>query len=449
MKTFCLLIVSIFICTTLAEAQGWEELGSGTNTLAANGAIRGVVTDAQNNVYAGGYFTNADGFYYVAKWNGTSWAELGSGSNRLNANGPIRCMIKDDQDNIYVAGAFRDANGGHYVAKWNGTSWSALGIGPKALSADNVIVCMAIDQAGAVYASGQFKMSNVYLPYSYSVVKWDGTSWTTLPIESGTDFSNIGNILTMAASDDGYLYVGGSGGHVGVWDGTRWGFINAPLNGERLFYSMQMDHDNNLYIGGNIQDYSGKTCLARWDGTGWSRPGTGANSMNANSYVWSIVLDEQDNIYAGGFFTDVNNTYYVAKWDGITWTELGGNAGNALNANDNIFSVAVDPSGNVYTGGMFTNEAGKMYVAKWTKPAVATSTRAADNIIEVSMYPNPSTGTFTIRTDDAIESVTLINTIGQKEVFASGLNITTSFTGMVLVEVQTASGRAIKKIVIQ
>ena len=71
---FCLFIA------TKTNAQ-WAELG-GVNTSTFNGAINCLTKDASGNMYAAGYFTNASGKYYVAKWNGSAWSELG-GTNAL------------------------------------------------------------------------------------------------------------------------------------------------------------------------------------------------------------------------------------------------------------------------------------------------------------------------------------------------------------------------------
>ena len=105
----------------------WTELGTGSNALNANAFITTITTDPSGNVYAGGWFTNPAGRYYVAKWNGTAWAELGSGTNALNANSLINTIVSDAAGNIYAAGTFRNSLGKNYVAKWNGTTWSEVG----------------------------------------------------------------------------------------------------------------------------------------------------------------------------------------------------------------------------------------------------------------------------------------------------------------------------------
>jgi uncharacterized repeat protein (TIGR03803 family) len=60
------------------------------------------------------------------------------------------------------------------------------------------------------------------------------------------------------------------------------------------------------------------------------------------------------------------------------------------------------------------------------------------------IYPNPSNGEFTIRTDGNIESVVITNVLGQKEKFNSN-PIHSHFKGLVIVEIKTDKGILIKK----
>ena len=99
---------------------------------------------------------------------------------------------------------------------------------------------------------------------------------------------------------------------------------------------------------------------------GWSKVG----DLKANNMIWSVTSDVSGNIYAAGYFTNTagyfTNTagyHYVAKWNGTVWADIG------INANSSIYALTTDVSGNVYAVGEFTNGAtpagGDQYVAKW------------------------------------------------------------------------------------
>ena len=100
----------------------------------------------------------------------------------------------------------------------------------------------------------------------------------------------------------------------------------------------------------------------------WIELGTGSNILRANNSIWSLLADPSGNIYAAGGFTDtttyIGGLSYVAKWDGSTWSMLG-TGSNALIANNAIYSIVQDISDNVYAAGNFININGYQYVAKW------------------------------------------------------------------------------------
>ena len=175
----------------------WEELG-GTNSLNANGDILSICGDKAGNIYAAGSFTNANGKYYVAKYNGTNWTELG-GINSLNANGEILSLCTDDAGCIYAAGSFTNSNGKYYVAKYNGTNWSELG-GLNSLNANEKIMSICSDVSGDIYAAGSFTNSNG----KFYVAKFTNTpniiSFTPISATQGTTIRINGNYLNGATS---------------------------------------------------------------------------------------------------------------------------------------------------------------------------------------------------------------------------------------------------------
>ena len=144
------------------DGSSWAELGSGTNALHANNAIWTLAVDGAGNIYAGGAFSNnANGQGYVAKWDGVSWSELGTGANSLNANGQtpggINTLATDSRNNIYAAGSFMGTSGYRYVAKWDGMHWVELGSGCYALNANLDIMSISVSANDEIYAAGIFR----------------------------------------------------------------------------------------------------------------------------------------------------------------------------------------------------------------------------------------------------------------------------------------------------
>ena len=205
--------------------------------------------------------------------------------------------------------------------------WFPVGSGANALNANGSILTICTDSIGNLYAAGGFLDSTTLAYGRCYVAKWDhiAQQWSEL--------------------------------------GTGANKLNANEGIETMF----VDGHGNVYVAGSFTDsiYDfvpvGDTYVAKWDGSSWSKVGTGANKLNGNGAINSICMDKNGNIYAAGTIHNSAGYFYVAKWDGTTWSELGD-----LNANININSICVDDSLNVFAAGNFTDGAGHAYVAKWS-----------------------------------------------------------------------------------
>lgn len=311
----------------------WEKLGTDATGLKADGDIYSITADNNHNVYAAGWFTNANGRCYVAKYNrgifgNGSWTELG-GLNSLNPSGPIYSVVSDAAGNIYAAGSFISTTGYRYVAKFDGTSWSELGTGSNALKANSAINALCVDSAGNIYAAGSFTNA----ASKYYVAKWNGTEWSEMG--SGTNALNANaRILSVSTDARGHVSAGGE-----------------FTNGSNQFY------------------------IARWDGSKWLAPGQGTNGFIFNGIVNSVITDIYGQVYAAGEFADNAGSKFVAWWNGTKWDTIGA---NRLNANAPILSITIDNRSRVFAAGEFTNNNGYKYVAdcasiinNWQETAVS------------------------------------------------------------------------------
>jgi hypothetical protein len=148
---------------TTDTGSDWNVLG----TLGANNSVYSLCSDASGNIYAAGGFTNNSGYYYVAKWNGSSWTDIG-----LDANNIIREICSDAGGNVYAIGDFTDASNNYYIAKWNGSSWSKIYNTLYQYAETQEFNAICTDASGNVYASnGDLNTSN-----HFYVTKWN-ISW--------------------------------------------------------------------------------------------------------------------------------------------------------------------------------------------------------------------------------------------------------------------------------
>ena len=426
MKKEIIFIAYCFIITCIElKAQGWKEIGTGSNALKANNPIYSITTDNEGNIYAVGSFTDANNAYFVAKWNGTSWSELGTGTNALKADSVSTTIVTDDSGYVYVAGNLADINKKYYVAKWNGTSWAELGNGSNALNANNPIYTLAKDTSGHIYAAGAFTNGATSKSGYHYVAVWNGTTWSELgagthPLNANDNIwtvkaDNSGNIYTAGAFTDskGYMYVA-------KWNGTTWSELggngSTALGANNTINSIAIDNSGNIYASGDFTDLNGNSCVTKWNGSKWSVLG----ALGQVSYILSITVDNSGNVYAVGTISDpYSNDCVVAKWDGKNWVELG-TGSNSLNANNIIRSIVIDNSGYIYIAGNFTDSHNYTYVAQWSTPTItATLNPLAET--EIVFYPNPGKDILYFNNVSENIELTVLNILGE-EVMNKELN---------------------------
>jgi len=342
-----------------------------------NGMIRSVVCDKEGNVYAAGNFRNANGRYYVARWDqkSLSWIELG-GINSLAAPSIIQRLTVDKNNNIIAVGDFNNRAGKKYVAIWNRDTnlWSELG-GINSLSGSSTIFSVHADAQGNVYAGGNFlnDSENRY------VAVWDGSSWKELGRNNrfSKRVSTSGAIFGISSDQEGNVYAIGEfknkNGHtyVAKWDkhANSWGELGGANSflGNGTINCISTDKDGNIYVAGAFKNSRGKFYVAKWSKSTnmWSEIGEGS-SLTFNGFIRALTSDSKGNIYVAGAFKNSKGKFYVAKWNSVSnnWSEVA-KVGNELQVNDVILSIIVDMQENVYVGGNFKNSDGFHYVATW------------------------------------------------------------------------------------
>ncbi|MBC7450893.1 MAG: T9SS type A sorting domain-containing protein [Cytophagales bacterium] len=374
MKKVSPVLLLLLTSYTMLQAQNsWSDLG-----LSSDSVITSIVIDKNNNLYAGGRFINVNGYYYIAKWGGTTWGEVGPGKTNLRTS----VLAVDSSGNVYTIA--KDINSPFYIIKWDGKDWKTVG----APNASGVFSPIAVDKNQNVYTQGyDFDQSN---------------QWFFPWIESGNNTGGYVNlhlnypIKDITIDNKGNVYAAGGFSAYKEYSTTRNDIPCSVLKNWNVFgsgsgpagiSSIVVDAVGTVYVASNGAT---KNYVAKWDGTSWTELGSGVTALNANSSINSIALDELGNVYAAGSFVNGNGKKYVAKWNGANWSELGSDK-DALNANDVIYKIAVDWIGNVYACGAFTNTAGKKYIAKWNNKGITAGIQNGVDYTAMALYPNPGT----------------------------------------------------------
>jgi hypothetical protein len=424
-KTILNLFVAFLLLLFSAKAQTWGELG-GLNALSPNSYIRSICSDPSGNIYAAGYFTNGfnaiTGDRVVAKWNGSEWSMLNGLPSPAYQNGvftDLSCVSSDASGNIYVAGNYTNSEGNYYVAKWNGYAWSELG-GLNSFDPNSSVKCIFCDpKTGYIYAGGYFTNGESSPTAKFYVAIYNGTSWSEL---GGTNALAANNNINCICNDpEGNIYAAGyftnTNGkyYVARWNGTTWeelgGLDGLAANNEII--SICSDSAGNIYAAGKFTNgnhsSNGYEYVAKWNGTNWTEVG-GLNALAANDYIESIISDSKGNIYAsGGFFKDGHG--YVAIWNDTSWSELG--TPGSLAANSSTHSLCMDVAGNIYAAGAFTNSSGLNYVAKYSN--VPEGINLVEFYSKLNLFPNPATDQLNIELSDhsnPISTFKIYNSVG-------------------------------------
>ena len=354
------------------NGTNWFPLNNGVSGGLNTTYIAALAADS-SYLYAGGWFTNADGSgsRYLGRWDGNEWSPMG-GSISNNPNSIVQA-IKLSGTNIYVGGVFNAAGGVQLngIGRWSGTNWFAVGAGIAGGSTPNV-TCIEVD-GDNVYVGGAFTQAGAV--NATNVARWNGSAWSAM----GNGFNGPVRALCMYA---GSLYVGGSFTNSSLaitnlarWDGSSW----IPVNANRSVWDLVSD-GTNLYVGGNFSTVAGfgsasvsAAGIAKWNGSAWSGLGTGLGgfgigtmSLGAYKMSWST-----NRLYVGGVFNQAGGVgcSHVASWDGTNWSALG--ATKSKGTTHFLGQVrCFQPVGtNLYVGGIFT-EAGSIIVngvARWDR----------------------------------------------------------------------------------
>lgn len=404
----------------------------------------GVAVDAAGNVLITGWYTStslAFGTYtlnnaaattsdiFVTKLDpagNTLWAKSVGGASGERGYG----IAVDASNNVFVTGGFGSAsinfgsgslsNAGSptndvFVTKYdaNGTNlWSKSAGGTNA----DAGLSAAVDSLGNVYVTGQYTSASINFgtgvlnnastgTQDLFIVKYNGSGTAAWAVRSGGSLDDFGQSIAVKKTA---VYVTG-------------GFSSSSV----MFGTTTL---TNASAGTN------DVLLAKYDNNGnaiWAKKSGGADSEAGNG----VALDSMGNVYITGYFSSSSISFgtitvndfsvgyrdlFVAALDAAgtsLWaTEVGSSYDETANA------IAVNSTGaNIYVGGTFNSGAvgfgtttlykgcgDDVFVAKLTGGAVGIN--ELNNQQQISIYPNPSNGKFSV---DAEGEIIFYNVLGE------------------------------------
>ncbi len=371
-------------------------------------------------------------------------------------NDIIQSIVVFNND-IYIGGNFTTINGQYipYIAKYNGTNWVNIGQNIDF----PVIKLKVINQE--LYALGYFSQIGGIL--ANKVAKYDGTNWQNV-----NNFPIVNGVPSDIALYNGNLYISGLfyttslGNHIIAYKNNNWQSVGGGILGANDdIHSIEV-YNNELYVAGNIFQSDGNIGqgIQKWNGQNWNSVGGGFYSQTSNG-LGRYLKVHNGKLYASGAFDNAGGipAYSIAYWDSTQWCSI---------SNQNLFSITtfdflndtlyvatpIDSINNIfinkslkYIGGSYTDTCGNL-----------TTIPEQSNHQQLTIHPNPSTGIYTITTNQPIQNIKIYNIISEcvlaiaSPLGRSGglsIDLTNQPNGIYFVQIETDQTTFNKKIIKQ
>lgn len=358
----------------LGREGEWLPIGVGAN----DGVYALALSPDERYLYVGGAFTSIGGIAanYIAKYDRVDdmWEAMG------NLDDWVMAIAVNDAGTVFIGGYFVQdgATVLNYVAYWGGVTWSAMAGGMN-----SGVLALAVSPSGTLHAGGHFDEAGGHnVDY---IAKWLGGGWQSLgiawdagpPYQGGQGPDN--DVYDIAFDSQGDLYCVGQFTylsypadhcwHIAMWDGLWWHDI-APLTYCDWTYSVIVDNNDSVYVGGGSSDIYGDPLqgIIKWEGGhGWSQVGESFYTYGIKDINALRVHAGDNTLYAAGAFIEnaaqTRDFGKVASWDGGSWDDMdmGFDYYRAM-----ALAVADDC---VYCGGLFTENYDRdvmlNYLAQW------------------------------------------------------------------------------------
>jgi len=299
----------------------------------------------------------------------------------------------------------------------------------------------------AIDASG-----NIYISETRRIQKFDSnknfiTKWGSL----GTGNGQFGFIRGIAVDASNLVYVSDSypnvndrvqkfsstGSYISQWGVTGSG--NGQFN---LPGSIAIDASGNVYVSdeGNfrIQKFTNTgSYLTQWGSIG-SSDGQFGGSLGVSRM--GLSFDPAGYIYVADYGNIRIQKFSNSGTFLLKFGTEGTGTGEILGAND----VIVSSTNKIFVGDS-PHARVLMFSTSGTTPIVSQNNNST---LTSSVYPNPSTGNLTIETEEEVQSVTLINALGQRETHTSAY-VNTNMKGLLIVEIKTDKGVSYQKVLME
>ncbi len=322
-----------YLAGRLKSTGQWDDLGLTANPT-AGGAVYTICVASDKSVYFGGAFKglnngNPAGMDYAARYipSTDSWQVLVGASDLNNV---VWAIAEGPDKKIYLAGEFTEVDGdaggdADHVIVYNPTTnaWEKLGVPNTGTANISAVHDMAWDSSGNLYVVGLFEnFANV--ANADGVAQWSGAAWAAVGAPTLT-VAGVDRVWTIAIDADDNIFVGGewlgwlSDANWAWWNGTAWDEVDDIVLNAAV-YHMRFDPAGTLYVAGNFTNadsVANADYIFAWTGTEVQALDTGVSNQ-----VRRVALAPDGKLWAAGGFTtagSLSSVERMAVWNGSTW----------------------------------------------------------------------------------------------------------------------------------
>ena len=433
------LVLSLFISVTSIEAQ-WTQVGADIDGVAALNYLGNAISLSTDGsilaVGVGDSDANGtdSGQVRVYKYNSGTWTQIGDDING-EAGDKLGTSISINSDgSIIVAGApYNDANGNNSgqvrIYKNNSGTWTQIGSINGEVAEEYSGISVDINSDGSIVVIGASGNAETETDAGQvRIYKNNSGTWTQIGDDingkfgfensgSSVSISSDGTIVAIGAPfNDGTAYdfnVDADYGAVRIYKNNSgtWTQIGDDINGnvEIGFFgiSVSLNTDGSMIAigasGAGVNDtFPGMVYVFKNTSGTWTQIGDAIEGESRDYAGYSVSLSSDGTIVAIGAphaNLNSNGQARVYKNDSGTWTRMGtytdidGEAagdlsGSSVSLSSDGYTVAI---GAPYNDGNGSNS-GQVRVFKYNPVNISELKEAG-----ISIYPNPSTGVFNIK----------------------------------------------------
>jgi uncharacterized repeat protein (TIGR01451 family)/uncharacterized delta-60 repeat protein len=353
-------------------------------------AVQAVAIQANGEAIIGGYFDsyNDTNVYGIARLLANGFLDTSFNTGTGINNGFVDALAIDSTGRVIVGGSFASINNNITASNiarlnYNGSADTSFNSG---VGFNGTVYALSIDANGDILAGGDFTSYNTTnCNHIARLLPGGGLDANFLPNTGNglTNYGTDGDVWAVATDGNGNIILGGQFIHV---NGSNMNYVarllpsgaldttfNPEIGPDDTVYSVAIETNNNeIFIGGAFQNYRlvsrSSIALIATDGSldTTFNPGTGADGP-----IYSVVVQPDGNVLIGGQFTSFNTTRRIGlarllpqgwldtSFMDTAYNQFAGFINPYYNDTPNtIYALGLEASGNIIAGGSFTNGVG-------------------------------------------------------------------------------------------